>query len=383
MKLNIIPSSPTLAINALASQKKSAGERVFNLSAGEPMVKTNSTITAAVLKAINDGKTLYTPALGIPELRVAASAWMNKNFQTDFSVANTVVTNGGKFGLYALCRTLLNPGDEAIVIAPYWTSYPSLIEITGAKTVIVKTKEKNNWKVSTADLQAAITDKTRAIFFNNAGNPTGTLYSKEELKELIAVAAAKNVWFISDEVYSGLTYEQEFFSAASFSEFRDRVIIIQSVSKHFAMTGWRVGILFADKEIVNAIGDWQSQITSGTATVSQYAALAAFQNSEEINKNIRTEMQVRRDVLITALQTNINPKISAPAAGLYVFVSLVDLGVGEGDDQIFCEELLRVGNIALVPGSAFGAPGYVRLSFGASIQELEEAVNALTHYLKK
>ena len=383
MKLNLIPPSPTLAINALASQKKAAGERVYNLSAGEPMLKTDQKVIDAVLAAMTDGKTLYTPALGIPELRAEAASWMNKNYQANFLIENTAITNGGKFGLYALCRILLNLGDEAIVIAPYWTSYPSLIEVTGARAVVVKTTEQNNWKVSVSELSAAITVKTKAIFFNNAGNPTGTLYSQSELKELIAVAAEKNIWFISDEVYSGLTYDQEFYSAASFPEFANSVAVIQSVSKHFAMTGWRVGILFANKKIVNAVGDWQSQITSGTATVSQYAALAAFQNSEAVNETVKKEMRVRRDCLVKNLQEKINPTISVPAAGLYVFVSLIDLGVEESDDVEFCEELLQKGNVALVPGSAFGAPGYVRLSFGAGAEELIAAVEALANYLKK
>ncbi len=383
MNLNVIPPSATLAINALASQKKLAGERVFNLSAGEPMIAPHAVVIKAATDAMASGKTLYTPSLGIPELRTAASEWMNKNYDANFALENTAITNGGKFGLYALCRTLLNPGDEAIVIAPYWTSYPSLIETTGAKTVVIQTEVKNNWKVSSADLQAAITNKTRAIFFNNAGNPTGTLYSAAEVKELIAVAAAKNIWFISDEVYSGLTYEQEFCSAASFAEFRDQVIVIQSVSKHFAMTGWRVGILFGNKEIVSVVGDWQSQITSGTATVSQYAALAAFQNSASVNVVVKTEMRARRDCLVKNLQTKINPRITAPAAGLYVFVSLKELGVGESDDVKFCDELLRAANIATVPGAAFGAPGFVRLSFGATTAELEAAVIALENYLKK
>lgn len=382
MKLNTIPASATLAINTLASQKKAAGERVYNLSAGEPMLKTDTQVTEAVVHAITDGKTLYTPALGIPELRMVATEWMNKNFATNFSNKNVAITNGGKFGLYALCRALLNAGDEAIVVAPYWTSYPSLIDVTGAKTVVVTTSEKNNWKMSATDLRAVITAKTRAIFFNNASNPTGTLYSKAELKELIAVAAEKNIWFISDEVYSGLTYEQEFCSAASFPEYQESVIVVQSISKHFAMTGWRVGLVFAVPEIIQAIGDWQSQITSGTATVSQYAALAAFQNSESINASVRTEMKERRDTLAKALQSNFNKNISAPAAGLYIFVSLQNLGIGETDDVKFCEDLLKDGNIALVPGSAFGMPGYVRFSFGAPVPELLEAVEALTKYLK-
>lgn len=377
-----IPPSPTLAINALALQKKARGERVFNLSAGEPMIAPHSAIVEATEASLRAGKTLYTPAAGIPELRVAVSAWLLQNYQANYSSDEILITAGGKFGLYALCRTLLTAGDEAIVIAPYWVSYSSLTEMTGAHVNTIITQEQNGWKVTPEQLSTAITPNTRIIFFNSAGNPTGALYTRDELRALVVIAHERGVLFVSDEVYSGLTYDNEFVSAGSFPEYRESVVLIQSCSKHFAMTGWRVGVVAADKNLIKVLADWQSQSTTGTATISQWAAVAAFTNSD-INKNVRAEMRIRRDVLVQALNENFNLQLTPPAAGLYVFLPMGALGVTETDSIAFCTRLLNEANVAMVPSAPFGAEGYVRLSFGAEPAELQAAVQALANYLKK
>lgn len=379
---NTISASPTLAMNALALQKKAQGERVFNLSAGEPMVMPHAKIVEAAEAALHAGKTLYTPAAGIPELRRAVSEWFEQNYQANYSADEILITAGGKFGLYALCRTLLGVGDEAIVIAPYWVSYPSLVEMTGARVNTIVTQEENGWKVTPEQLNNAITQHTKIIFFNNAGNPTGALYTREEVRALVAIAHERGVLFVSDEVYSGLTYDGEFTSAGSFPEFRDNVVLIQSCSKHFAMTGWRVGVVAGDKQLIKVLADWQSQSTTGTATISQWVAVAAFTNTD-VNSSVKSEMQIRRDVLIDSLAQNFNLKLSPPAAGLYVFLPIKALGVEEMDSIAFCTRVLNEANVAMVPGAPFGAEGYVRLSFGAEPAELQAAVQALAQYLKK
>ncbi len=380
---NKLKPSATVTINSLAMKKKAAGERIYNLSAGEPILPPHELVVAAASEAMKAGKTGYPPSLGITELRKAASEWVNKNYQCDFSVEETLITCGGKFGLYALARTFLGAGDEAISIAPYWVSYPSLVEMTGATSVEIKTEESNNWKISAQDLRDAITPKTKIIFFNNAANPTGVTYSRTEIGELLAMAVEHDVLFVSDEVYSGLVYEDEFISAGSFPEYKNKVVVIQSVSKHFAMTGWRVGIVFGAPAIVNALADLQSQSTTGTSIISQYAAAAVFANSQVVNARVHAEMLARRNVLVQALQEKFNQNVKSPAAGLYIFVALADLGVEEKNDVKFCEQLLEQGNVALVPGTPFGAPGYVRFSFGAEPAELVAAVDALESYLKK
>lgn len=380
---NTFKPSATVTINSLAMKKKATGERVFNLSAGEPMITPHELIVAGANEALKAGKTGYPPVAGIPELRQIASEWINLKYRCNFSVAETLITCGGKFGLYALARTFLGVGDEVISIIPYWVSYPSFAEMTGARSVEIETKEINNWKITAQDLRAAITPNTKIIFFNNAANPTGVTYSRAEIGELLAVAAEYDVLFVSDEVYSGLVYEGEFVSAGSFSEYKDSVVVIQSVSKHFAMTGWRVGIVFAPEKIIQALIGLQSQSTTGTSIVSQYAAVAAFANGEVVNARVHAEMLARRNCLVQALQEKFSQKIKNPAAGLYVFVALADLGVEEKEDLKFCEQLLEKGNVALVPGTPFGAPRYVRFSFGAEPEELVAAVEALENYLKK
>lgn len=379
---NKIPPSPTLAINSLVQKKLAAGEKIYNLSIGEPMVVTDAVVIAAAEQAMKNGQTHYAPALGIPELRTAASSWVNRMYKTNYEIANTLVTCGGKFGLYALARTVLGPGDEALVISPYWVSYPSLIEMTGARVNTICAQEINGWKITAEDLRTKITQNTTVIFFNNAGNPTGVLYSRAELESLIAVAVEHNILFISDEVYSGLTYEGDFVSAGSFPEWQGNVVVIQSVSKHFAMTGWRVGIVFGAPELIKVLGDWQSQSTTGTSTISQWAAAAAFHNGERIAQQTAHEMKLRRDVLISSLKNELGIEIVPPAAGLYLFISLKNLG-GTGTGSVaFCERVLSEANVALVSGAPFGAEGYARLSFGGEVGELESAVKALANYLK-
>lgn len=377
-----IPPSPTVAMNVLALQKKARGERVFNLSAGEPMVAPHPTIVQAAEAALQAGKTLYTPAAGIPELRTAVSGWLQQKYRAQYSSDEILITAGGKFGLYALCRTLLTVGDEAIVIAPYWVSYSSLVEMTGARVNTIVTQEQTGWKVTPEQLNTAITPNTRVIFFNNAGNPTGTLYTCDEVRALLAIAHKHGVLFVSDEVYSGLTYAGEFTSAGSFPEYRDNVVVMQSCSKHFAMTGWRVGVVAGDKQLIKVLTDWQSQSTTGTATVSQWVAVAAFA-SDDVNAVVKTEMKTRRDALVAALNQNFNLQLTAPAAGLYVFLPMSALGVIEKDSIAFCTRVLNEASVAMVPGAPFGVEGYVRLSFGAEPAELQAAVQTLAEYLKK
>lgn len=379
---NKIPPSSTVLINSLAIKKKSLGFQVYNLSAGEPIIPTHPLVIQGAEQALRTGKTHYAPTMGIPELRASASGWMNRMYQTNYSADQTLVTCGGKFGLYALCRTLLGVGDEGIIIAPYWVSYPSLIEMTGARVKVIQTTEQSGWKITPDQLRLAITSRTKIIFFNNACNPTGAIYSRDQIYELLTVAKEKNVLFISDEVYSGLTYDGEFVSAGSFPEFSENVVVIQSVSKHFAMTGWRVGLVFGDARLLTILGDLQSQSTTGTSTISQWAAVTAFQNAEQIIDSVKNEMKLRRDALSTILEQKFGKKFSSPS-GLYLLVSLADLGVKEINSNAWCQKVLEEANVALVPGSAFGVEAYVRFSFGEKESELVAAVEALVEYLKK
>lgn len=379
--LSRVAPSATVAINSLALQKKTAGERVYNLSAGEPIMPTPTVVLEAANLAMREGKTLYPPVAGIPELRRAAAEWMGRVYGAPYNDFETIVTCGGKFGLYAVFQALLNPMDVVLVVSPYWVSYPSMVALFGGVPKIVQTTEEQDWKIEVKDLEKAATPKTKILVLNNAANPTGVLYSRAELEDILAWAKQRDVMVVSDEVYSGLVYDgQEFVSCGSFLEYRENVIVIQSCSKHFAMTGWRVGFVFAPKKIIDVLSVIQSQSTTGTASVSQWAALAAVQNADVIIPNVRAEMQKRRDALVSALSKNFQ-NISVPVSGLYVFLSLKTLGINTDDSVGFCERLLREANIALVPGEAFGQDGYVRFSFGGIIEEIEAGVTVMQKYI--
>jgi len=380
-RLNIPPSA-TLEINALAMAKKKKGERVFNLSAGEPMVDTPQVIVDAAVQAMKEGKTHYTPVPGILELRDAASRWMNTTYGSDFSAAETFVTNGGKFACYALCQVLLDPGDEALIITPYWVSYPSMIELAGARSVFIKTAQADGWKVSPAALEQAITEKTRFVFFNNGSNPTGVLYSRDEVDAILRVCATKNIIVISDEVYSGLTYDgQRYVSCASFPQYRDNVIVVHSASKNFGMTGWRVGLVFGAEDVIKKLSTLQGQSTSNTSSISQWAAVAAYDHSEEIIPKINQSMLYRRNAFVSTFSALFGTAIASPRSAIYCFLSLQVFGIEEIDSVAFCTRVLDQANVALVPGAAFGAEGYVRCSFGVDEKEIGEALTTLHNFL--
>lgn len=374
-----VPPSATMRMNTLAQEKRARGERVFNLSAGEPMLPTPEPVAAAARQAIAEHKTLYPPAAGIPELRQAASDWMNRAFGCGFSTAETLITCGGKFGVFAALQALLAPGDEVLIPAPYWVSYPAMVHLFGGVPSVVPAAESAGWKITGTDLEKKYSPKSRALILNNGTNPTGVVYRRDELKNILQFAADRDLTVLSDEVYCGLTYEGECVSAASFPEYRDRVVIIQSCSKHFAMTGWRVGVVFGPAGIIKILTMLQSQSTTGTASISQWAAVTAFQLASQITPTIRAAMRQRRDTLIGELNRVFQTNLTAPAAGLYCFVPIKILGrkFSGLTSEEFCERALTDGNVAIVPGSAFGAEGFARLSFAAEEKELIGAVGAL------
>ncbi len=365
-----VTESATVAINSRALEKRARGERVYNLSAGEPALPPHRAIVAAAKKALDEGKTGYPPVAGVPELRRMAAQWMNSVHDTQFSWTNTLVTPGGKFGIFAACQALVEPGDEAVIVAPYWVSYPTIVKLFGGVPVIVQSTESGGWIPDSADIEAAFTAKTKVVILNSACNPTGALYSRTLLGKILAAAQKRGIIVISDEVYSGLVYEGAFVSCGVFSEYRDSVIVINSCSKNFAMTGWRVGFFCAPEELVKVVTMLLSQSVSGASTVSQYAALGALEHAQEITEEVRDAMRTRRDLFVVA-------GLPAAPAGLYSFAPLASLGATENDSAAFCERLITEKNIAAVPGSAFGAERYVRFSFGAAEEELKDALEVL------
>lgn len=382
MKEKIITQdSATVIINTLAQQKIAAGIRVFNLSVGEPKLPPHPLLIKAVDAALQQGKTLYPAVSGIPELKKLATKWMNDIYHCQFSADECLVMPGGKFGIYLLLQLLLQPDDEVIIPAPYWVSYPAITALFNGIPIIIETHEKNGWKINPYDLEKCCNSKTKILMLNNAANPTGALYSKDELATLLHIAKEKKLLVISDEVYSGLTYDNHtYISCGSFSEHKDHVIVIQSCSKNFAMTGWRIGFVFAPMNIIKPLTSLVSQSTSGVATLSQWASVAAFQNGKIITDWVHQAMLERRNILLAAFQTHFNLTITPPISALYLFISLEQLGIKHNNCVQFCKDALEQANVALVPGIAFGKEGFIRISFGGDPDDLTDGVRALARF---
>ena len=375
--------SATVTINTLAQSKIAAGLKVYNLSAGEPNLLPHKQVIAGVLAALEQGKTLYPPVAGLPELKKLAAQWMNDSYHCQFEPKNCLVVNGGKFGLYLLLQLLLQPEDEVIIAAPYWVSYPAITKIFAGSPKIIMTTAANDWKLTIPGLKKAYTDKTRIIMLNSGANPTGAVYSRDELAALLKFAKQHNLLVISDEVYSGLTYDDNtYVSCGAFPEYKDHVVIIQSCSKNFAMTGWRIGFVFAPEELIKRLTTLVGQSTSGVTTVGQWAAEAVLRDAKKVNLSVKRAMQKRRDALLVALKRYFDIVVKPPASALYVFIALRDLGVRGLSADEFCRQAMEKANVALVPGEAFGREGYVRFSFGAQERDLREGVKALAQFCK-
>jgi len=376
-----IPLSPTMAMNERAMIKQKQGEPVYNLSAGEPMINTADVVVDAAYRAMKKGETHYAPLMGISALRDVFVEWMNRTYHTSYLRDEVIVTTGGKHALYSIVEAMINPGDEAIVIAPYWVSYMSMVSLQGGTAVVVDTSEHDGWKISLEKLETAIHDNTKILFLNNAGNPTGVLYARDELEAIVALCASRGVLLVSDEVYSGLVYDShEFFSAGSFEQYRDNVCVVQSCSKHFAMTGWRVGFACGPTALMETLKILQSQSTSGTSTISQWAALTAIEHADEIITHVRDTMVKRRNTFVDTFNAHFHHPLSYPGASLYCFIPLSTFGIQEQSSLAFCLDVLEQYNVALVPGSAFGMEGYVRASFGVNTTDIVDAVQKLATF---
>jgi aspartate aminotransferase len=321
---------------------------------------------------------------GISELKKLAAEWMNNAYACYFQEEHCLVVNGGKLGIYLLLQYILQKEDEVIIASPYWVSYPTITKLFGGCPIVIDTNEEDRWKITPTSLKKACSIKSRILILNNACNPTGALYTKSELKALLNVAREQDLLVISDEVYSELIYDNKrFVSCGEFSEYQDRVVIIQSCSKNFSMTGWRVGFVFAPPILIKQLTSLISQSTSGVATISQWAAVAALRQAETVNSWVRENMRNRRNVLIKAIHDYFGITLTAPPASLYVFSALHHFGVKNITSTEFCKQALEVVNVALVPGIAFGKEGFIRFSFGASEQDLELGVKTLADFCKR
>lgn len=376
--LNVSPS-PTLAVDAKAKALKAAGEDVCGFAAGEPDFDTPAHIKAAAVAALDAGKTKYAPTPGIPPLRDALAAKYTDVYGLPTEAAQVVVSPGGKFSCHLTVLAVCSPGDEVIVPAPYWVSYPEMVKLAGATPKMVLATDATGFKLTPEMLEAAITPKTKLLILNSPSNPTGAVYTADEMAAITEVAVKHNLYIMSDEIYEHLLYDGvTHVSPASLSaEARERTIIVSGFAKTFAMTGWRLGTIIAPEPIAKAVAKLQSQTSSNATTFAQWGALSAYTEADK-TKAALDEMLVafdRRRKLVHAGLNAIDGIDCLLAQGaFYLFPNISSFGL---DDLTFCERLLDEQKVAAVPGSAFGAPGFLRISYATADETLQKGLDRL------
>ena len=390
-RINAIEESATLAMAAKAREYKSRGIDVINLSLGEPDFKTPQHICEAAKKAIDDGKYFsYPPVAGYQDLREALAAKYQKENNVPYKAENIVVSNGAKQSIANVMLALLNPGDEVIIFTPYWVSYDALVRLAEAKPVLVKGTIENDFKVTAAQVEKAITPKTKAIIFSSPCNPTGSVFSRKELEDIAAVVRKhEGLMIIADEIYEHINFTGERVSIASLPGMFDHTITVNGFAKGFAMTGWRVGYIAAPKWVADGSNKVQGQITSANCSISQRGALAAITGDLGPTNKMVKEYHHRRDVVYNLLKEMPGVKANYPQGAFYFFPDVSHYyGKSDGEKTIkngddFCLFMLEKGLVSLVPGGAFGDENCVRLSYAASEKDLVEAMKRMKESLLK
>ncbi len=371
--------SMTLAITSQAKALKKQGVDVLSFGAGEPDFNTPEHITAAAIEALNTGKTRYTESAGLIELREAIAAKFLADNGLQYDAAQISVNCGAKHSCYNAIAACVNPGDEVIIPAPYWTSYPEMVKLVGGIPVIVETKIENDWKITPEEFEDAMSPMTKMIIINSPGNPTGSVYSAEELKALGEIACGEDILILSDEIYEKLVYDgQKHVSIASISkDIFDHTITINGFSKAYAMTGWRLGYTAAPKKIADAIDTIQSHTTSNPTTFAQYGAIAALQGDQQIVSDMRDEFDVRRQYMLSRLQAIKNVKVMEPKGAFYFLVGIEPIGIKSVN---FCEKLLSKAKVAAVPGVAFGSEYTVRFSYATGLDVINAGMDRFEEF---
>lgn len=389
-RIKSLSVSQTLAMAQKSRDMKESGIDVINLSIGEPDFNTPDEIKEAAKRAIDDNYTHYPPVPGYPDLRKAISEKFKRENGLDYSPEQVVVSAGGKHSIINVVLSLVNPGDEVIIIAPYWVSYYDQIILAGGKPVVLKTGIENDFKLTAPELEEAITDRSRLIIFNSPSNPTGMVYSRSEMEALARVVEKKkDLFLISDEIYEHITFEGKHESMASFDFISDRVITLNGVSKGYAMTGWRIGYIGAPIWLAKAVTKLQGQFTSGVSSISQRAALAAIQSDDGPRKEMRDAFLKRRDLICGLLMEIEGMKIRVPQGAFYVFPDVSSFfGKSDGsrtinDSTDLAMYILEEAHVAVVGGAGFGAPDCLRLSYATSENELIEACQRIKEALAR
>ena len=389
-RVQSLAPSQTLAMSQKSNELKAQGVDVINLSVGEPDFNTPEHIKEAAKRAVDENYTFYTPVPGYMTLRKAISEKLKKENGVDFAPEQIVVSGGAKQSLCNVVLSVINPGDEVIIPTPAWVSYVEMVHLAEGKNVLVPPTIEQDFKITPEQLRAALTERTRLIIFCSPSNPTGSVYSREELAELVKVLADyPDVLVLADEIYEHINFTGSFTSLASFPEIADRVCIVNGVSKAYAMTGWRIGFLAAPLWLARATNKLQSQYTSGASSIAQKAAEAAYTGSQECVEEMRKAFERRRDLVVGLARTIPGWKVNNPQGAFYLFPEVSSyFGKRYGDtvinnDSDLAMYLLEEGHVATVAGSAFCTPGYIRLSYATSDDNIREAMRRIEAALAK
>ncbi|MGX2973253.1 pyridoxal phosphate-dependent aminotransferase [Helicobacter sp. T3_23-1059] len=402
-KIQHLQESATIAISTLARELKAQGKNILSFSAGEPDFDTPNAIKEEAKKALDSGFTKYTAVAGIPELKQAIVEKLKKDNGLEYTPKEILVSNGAKQSLFNVFQAIIDEGDEVIIPAPYWVTYPELVEYSGGKSVIINTDSKNGLKITPTQLKNAITPKTKAIVLTTPSNPTGMVYSRNELEEINAVLKGTNIWIIADEIYEKLIYDGEFCSVGAIdSASLERTITINGLSKSVAMTGWRMGYLACkDAKLVKMMDNLQSQCTSNINSITQKAAIVALNGSVDKDiETMRAAFKNRRDIACERIGKITGLTVLKPQGSFYLFININGVGAikpnlkisGDSsggfvanfdklDSMEFCKQLLESQGVALVPGSAFGAEGFVRMSFACKEEQILEGLERIEKFI--
>ena len=385
-----IQPSTTLAIDAMFKQMKADGLDVVGFGAGEPDFPTPDYIKEAGIEAIRNNDTKYTPSVGTVELRKAICQRLKEDCGVDYEPAEIAASNGAKTCVYAALRALVNPGDEVILPAPYWVSYLELIQMVGGIPVVVEATEAEHFKITPEKLSAAITPNTKCMILNNPSNPTGMMYNRQELEAIAKVCVEQDIYVISDEIYYRLAYDgQEFTSLATISpEIKERTLLVNGVSKSYAMTGWRIGYVAAPAPIAKVIGNYLGHCTGNPCTISQKASAVALSASQESVDKMKEAFEERRNYMVERMNQIEGVSCIKPEGAFYVMMNISKLFgkelfghvIKDADD--FGNLFLKYGKVAVVPGTGFGAPDFVRWSYATSMDNIKAGLDRLEKFLK-
>lgn len=379
-----ISSSVTLEITAKAKAMKADGIDVISFGAGEPDFNTPENIREEGIRAIEKGLTRYTAASGIVELKEAICKKFKEENNLDYTLKNIIISSGAKHSIFNALMAIINPGDEVIISVPYWVSYPEMVKISGGKPIYVHTKEENDFKFTVSDLNQVLNDNTKAIILNSPSNPTGSIYTKEELSEIANWAVENNVFVISDEIYEKLVYDGKHTSIASINEnIKNQTIVINGMSKAYAMTGWRIGYAAANEEIVKIMSNIQSHATSNPCSISQYASVVGLLGDQSNVEEMKLQFEKRRNYMVDTINSIKGLSCRKPKGAFYIMVNIVQLkgktikGHKIEGSLDFAKLLLDEAKVAVIPGIGFGDDDYIRLSYATSMENIKEGLKRI------